>query len=119
MKKLLFLLTVFFFSSCSQTINYDEEKEYFEKRNEITYYKGRPFTGTLVSKNLIGKLLMKITYKEGYKDGLYESYFSWREVPITPQQLLQYVNFRSEMAKWTEEGYVNASTILSEMKKWP
>ncbi len=51
--------------------------------------------------------------------GLYESYFSWREVPITPQQLLQYVNFRSEMAKWTEEGYVNASTILSEMKKWP
>ena len=41
--------------------------------------------------------------------GLYESYFSWREVPITPQQLLQYVNFRSEMAKWTEEGYVNAS----------
>jgi len=51
--------------------------------------------------------------------GLYESYFSWREVAITPQQLLQYVNFRSEMAKWTEEGFVNASTILSEMKKWP
>ena len=23
------------------------------------------------------------------------------------------------MGKWTEEGFVNASTILSEMKKWP
>ena len=51
--------------------------------------------------------------------GLYESYFSWRETPISTQQLVQYVNFRSEMGKWTEEGFVNASTILSEMKKWP
>ncbi len=51
--------------------------------------------------------------------GLYESYFSWREMPISTQQLVQYANFRSEMGKWTEEGFVNASTILSEMKKWP
>ena len=51
--------------------------------------------------------------------GLYESYFSWREMPISTQQLIQYVNFRSEMGKFTEQGFVNASSILSEMKKWP
>ena len=51
--------------------------------------------------------------------GLYESYFSWREKQISPQQLVQYVNFRSEMGKLTEQGFVNASAILLEMKKWP
>ena len=51
--------------------------------------------------------------------GLYESYFSWRKTPVTPQQLVQYANFRSEMAKWTEEGFVNSSRILIEMKRWP
>ena len=68
-----------------------------------------------VGESILSEFLVNILNQKG----LYESYFSWREVPVTPEQLLQYVNFRSEMAKWTEEGYVNASTILSEMKKWP
>ena len=40
-------------------------------------------------------------------------------MPISTQQLIQYVNFRTEMGKFTEEGFVKASAILSEMKKWP
>ncbi len=68
-----------------------------------------------VGESILSEFLVNILNQKG----LYESYFSWRKVPVTPEQLLQYVNFRSELAKWTEEGYVNASTILSEMKKWP
>ncbi len=68
-----------------------------------------------VGASILSEFLVNILNQKG----LYESYFSWREIPVTPEQLLQYVNFRSELAKWTEEGYVNASTILSEMKKWP
>ncbi len=67
------------------------------------------------SESILSEFLVNILNQKG----LYESYFSWRETPISTQQLIQYVNFRSEMGKWTEEGFVNASTILSEMKKWP
>ena len=67
----------------------------------------------------VGAYLSEFLVNVLNQKGLYESYFSWRKTPITPQQLVQYANFRSEMAKWTEEGFVNASRILIEMKRWP
>ncbi len=68
-----------------------------------------------VGEHILSEFLVNVLNQKG----LYESYFSWRKTPITPRQLVQYANFRSEMAKWTEEGFVNASRILVEMKRWP
>ena len=74
MKKLLLLLTLITISSCSQKINYSEEKEYFEERGIILYYKGSPFSGTLIKINQYG-FKEKILFKEGKMNGPYETYY--------------------------------------------
>ena len=77
MKKLLFTLTIIILYSCSQTINYDENREYFEKRQGIMYYQGSPFSGTLIQTkySYFGEpWTEKTTYKDGKKDGLFEEY---------------------------------------------
>ena len=49
MKKanLLYLLSILLITSCTQTIDYFENDEYFSITNDILYYKGSPFTGVV------------------------------------------------------------------------
>ena len=48
--------------SCNKTVNYDKEREYFNEENGIVYYKGSPFSGTLLGH------LKKSKYKDGKLD---------------------------------------------------
>jgi len=88
MKKMvstILMTSVFILSSCTQTINYDLEEEYFKEEKEILYYKGTPFTGVLVRENEYfvqyqGSVVaqygqLKKTYKDGKVDGPYEDYY--------------------------------------------
>ena len=71
MKKtnLLYLLSIFLFTSCTQTINYNENKEYFSRTKGIQYYKGSPFTGVEERYfNSGGQLSEKTTFKEEWID---------------------------------------------------
>ena len=62
------------FSSCTQSINYELEKEHIITLKEIIYYKNIPFTGEMLTdNNLYGKT--KANYKNGKKDGLSEIYY--------------------------------------------
>ena len=72
MKKtnLLYLLSILLFTSCTQTINYNENKEYFSRTKGIQYYKGSPFTGVEERYfNIGGQLSEKTTFKDGKYDG--------------------------------------------------
>jgi len=62
---IVFVFSLLLISSCSKTINYEEEKSYIKKEKSITYYKGSPFTGILNRKgdNLI--LGSQRTFNEG------------------------------------------------------
>ena len=71
----IFLISVY---SCGETtIIYGEEKEYIEVKgrgkNEITYYKGRPFTGTILKlsskRGKEGEVFSNEKYKEGKRHG--------------------------------------------------
>ena len=45
---LLILVLVFSVISCKKEVNYDLEKDYFEEKNKVVYYKGSPFNGILI-----------------------------------------------------------------------
>lgn len=45
---LLILVLVFSVISCKKEVNYDLEKDYFEEKKKVVYYKGSPFNGTLI-----------------------------------------------------------------------
>ena len=74
MKKILLTLSLLIFS-CTQTINFNENEEYFTEVKEIKYYKGSPFTGVVESYYENGQLWVKATYKGGKFDGPYEAYY--------------------------------------------
>ena len=97
-KNLVFVLFVIFLvSSCTQTIDYDKEKEYFKEENEIFYYKGNLFSGVLISNyddeqisssksyddgKLNGPLEVyyengQLKYKSNFKDGKEDGVFEW------------------------------------------
>ena len=49
LKNLLIIGITILISSCGgTTINFNEEKEYLEERKKIVYYKGTPFSGTIL-----------------------------------------------------------------------
>ena len=75
MKKILLSL-ILLITSCTQTINYNENEEYFSEINSILYYKGSPFTGVAEGNFNNSVLNFKMTYKDGKLDGLWESYYS-------------------------------------------
>ena len=67
----IFLISVY---SCGETtIIYGEEKEYIEvkgrRKNKITYYKGRPYTGTILKLTTEGEVFSNEKYKEGKRHG--------------------------------------------------
>ena len=100
-KNLLFLSIFILLSSCGQTIDFDDDKEYIEDKNKIISYKGEPYTGKMVKyydkkktqlqievffkdgkRNGLttqnfenGFLKYKINYKDDERDGLFEYYY--------------------------------------------
>jgi antitoxin component YwqK of YwqJK toxin-antitoxin module len=69
------LVCLILFASCTQSIDYTLEQEYFETKKGITYYKGTPFTGNTFINYKNGQLEYKEIYKHGKKIGLDESYY--------------------------------------------
>tara|TARA_B110000858_G_C17488168_1_gene330313 strand:- start:94 stop:324 length:231 start_codon:yes stop_codon:yes gene_type:complete len=68
LKNLLIIGITILISSCGgTTINFNEEKEYLEERKKIVYYKGTPFSGTILKYHKNGQLKEKGTYNYGYK----------------------------------------------------
>ena len=76
MKKLLLpiIVVLITLSGCQKKVNFRKEKEYIKEENNITYYKGTPFSGVFEGYFENGQLETKTTYKEGKLNGLYESY---------------------------------------------
>ena len=100
-KNLLFLSIFILLSSCGQTIDFDDDKEYIEDKNKVFWFKGDPYTGKLVKyydkektqlqievffkdgkRNGLttenfenGFLKYKINYKDDERDGLFEYYY--------------------------------------------
>ena len=68
------LVCLILFTSCTKSIDGKKEEAYIEVRQEITYYKGTPFTGEIFE-NYNGQLKRKRNYKDGKRDGLYERYY--------------------------------------------
>ena len=73
MKKLLPVLFVLIITSCSKEIPFDQLVE----RDGIFYEVNSqtPFSGTSVNYYRNGQLGMRENYKDGKRDGLFESYF--------------------------------------------
>ena len=68
----------------------------------------------------VGKtILNEFNFNILNQKGLMRSYFSTRKLPITEDQLVDYLNWRREFTKWTVEGYVTALSMLKEFKNWP
>ena len=74
MKKLLITLMILTLYSCGET-KIDYYSEYIEWTKNIIYYKGTPFSGTIVKKYSDGQLEEKIPLKDGKRDGLHEYYY--------------------------------------------
>ena len=111
MKKLLLLLTLITISSCSQKINYSEEKEYFEERGIILYYKGSPFSGTLIKINQYG-FKEKILFKEGKTNGTFESYYENGQLDLKSTFKEGVLNGPYE--SYYENGQLNVKTNYKE-----
>ena len=72
MKNLIrIIILTLILSSCGQTVDWDKEKEYFNPKKGILYYKGSPFTGKLVEYYENGQLEEKSNYKDCKRDGSY------------------------------------------------
>ena len=76
-KKLLIFSILILLSSCGQTIDFDDDKEYIEDKNKIISYKGVPYTGKMV--NYYDKektqLQIELFLKDGKRNGLTTEYF--------------------------------------------
>ena len=59
------LVCLILFISCTKSIDYNKEESNIEVREEITYYKGTPFTGEIFENYENGQL----KYKNNFKDG--------------------------------------------------
>ena len=69
------LVCLILFTSCTKSIDGEKEDAYIEIREEITYYKGTPFTGEIFENYNNGQLYYKINFKDGKQDGLSEWYY--------------------------------------------
>lgn len=75
---LIFTLTLY---SCGETIvDYDEDKEHIDEKYlrslVVVYYKGTPFSGTLLNgHHENGQLKEKGTFKDGKPNRPYETYY--------------------------------------------
>ena len=85
MKNLLLSLIIITLYSCGETtrettiLDYHETEYDFENKKYITYYKGTPFSGTIIKKQIYdsdgGEIEFIKNYKDGKYHGLYERYY--------------------------------------------
>ena len=73
-RNFLVLIFLIVLSSCTQTINYESEKEHIEIKKGIINYKGTTFSGVLLFDYENGQLQTKVNLKKGKRDGLTEFY---------------------------------------------
>ena len=111
MKKIKFFLKYVFLilivSGCTNVVNYDDNKEYFTKTNDIVYFKGLPFTGVTESSNQKGKQNWKEAFKEGKRDGPYELYH-------LNGQLLEKVNYKNGKLHGSFESYYQNGQLFKK-----
>ena len=75
MKKLIYLfLTLIIVACSSKSIDGDLERDNITSEKNILYYKGSPYSGEIFELHKNGQLKFKGNYKDGKKDGLFESY---------------------------------------------
>jgi len=78
MKNFLLILPIIFISCNSNTepitVNLNQEEDNFEVTDNITYYRGKRFTGTTESFYENGQLKTRGIYLRGRKEGLYQLY---------------------------------------------
>ena len=68
------LVYLILLTSCTQSINGNQELPYIKTEGSITYYKGAPYSGEIIFWNDYGQPNSKKNYKEGKRDGLYEEF---------------------------------------------
>ena len=68
------LVCLMLLTSCTQSINGNQERPYIKTEGSITYYKGAPYSGEIIFWNDYGQPNSKKNYKEGKRDGLYEKF---------------------------------------------
>jgi antitoxin component YwqK of YwqJK toxin-antitoxin module len=73
------------FSSCGKTVNWDEERDFFDREKGLLLYKEKPFTGTVESFHdvLYHKIKRKQEFKDGLPNGEYVEYFRTGEIEET------------------------------------
>tara|TARA_B110000211_G_C14034027_1_gene533576 strand:+ start:37 stop:501 length:465 start_codon:yes stop_codon:yes gene_type:complete len=74
MKKLTYLFLALIIFACGKTVDEREERQYLTREKRVQYYKGSPFSGTLVKKD--ERYITTREFKEGLLDGVEESYIS-------------------------------------------
>lgn len=76
-KKLLIFSILILLSSCGQTIDFDDDKEYIEDKNKVFWFKGDPYTGKMVKYYDKEKTQLEIELflKDGKRNGLTTEYF--------------------------------------------
>jgi len=92
------LVCLILFTSCTKSIDYNKEKSNFEVREEITYYKGTPFTGEIFKNYENGQLQYKRNFKDGKEDGLFESYYKKGQLEFK-------INYKDGKQDGLSEGY--------------
>ena len=99
MKKLLITLMILILYSCGETIiDFNENFEYIEYKKQIIYYKGTPFSGTIIKKYSDGQLKEKKPVKDGKRDGLFERYYD-------NGQLFEKIPFKNDEIEGLYEWY--------------
>ena len=59
------------FAGCAKEVGFDD----LERRDYLTYFEGKPFTGVAVRKYKDGQKWFEDTYKDGKKDGLLTEWY--------------------------------------------
>mgnify|MGYP000043954524 CR=1 FL=1 len=76
MKNLIYLFLTLLIVACGKTVNEREEGQYLTREKKVQYYKGIPFSGTLVKDDEWS--IETREFKEGLLDGVTEFYYSYK-----------------------------------------
>tara|TARA_B110000090_G_C13310257_1_gene419292 strand:- start:668 stop:1120 length:453 start_codon:yes stop_codon:yes gene_type:complete len=77
MKNLIYLFLTLLIVACGKTVNEREEGQYLTREKKVQYYKGIPFSGTLVKDDEWS--IETREFKEGLLDGVTEFYYSYKK----------------------------------------
>ena len=110
MKKLTYLFLALLIVACGKTVDEREERQYLTREKGVQYYKGSPFSGTLVKKDEWE--IKTREFKEGLLDGwVEESYISAKNYEEENMNNEIYTPYK---VSEKYDGYVLASKIYYE-----